>query len=95
MLISDLIHLFAPIKKLELIEVLKKIYESEKYFNIDIDLSLLCSLHILELKSEFYISKQIPRRQFYFYKTANFSLLRSDVINFYSKYSSERLKQLV
>lgn len=90
LLISDLITLFGPITEMELINILKFIYETDSVIKINFDLSLLKSIGFLKQNGNFYY--KAFNKEFYFYKYMfDIYKIRYQVFNHYAKHYNDRL----
>lgn len=90
----DLINLFSPIHRAEIISILKHIYGNES-FEIDTYLSLLRAMNLLQVSGkDFFYRLSRDYRYSYDYTSLNLLETRSGIVNFYSKYCRDRLSIL-
>ncbi|MCO6358225.1 retron St85 family effector protein [Roseivirga pacifica] len=92
--ISDLINLLGPIRKKELIYVLKYVFDAD-YINIDFELSLLESLKLTKSDKEFIVRGDSDEFYFFKYKGLQLVKLRSGVVNHFAKYYPDRFNRLL
>jgi len=101
--LSDIISLFGPIKLFEIYDILSRIYNPNANFakfsdladkellrQIDIEISLLETLRIIEKKSAYFYKKSSPTWLFYHYNNFRPEKLRASVIVRYNKKLKDR-----
>jgi hypothetical protein len=91
LLLSDLITIFGPITDIELTNILKDIYLTP-YIKIDIELNLLKSIKLIDVKDNFFYKTY--ENEFYFYKYNEIDIfkVRFDNFNYYAKIFPDRIK---
>lgn len=89
--ICDIITLFGPVKKNDLIFILKETYGDNFFNDIGFELGLLKSLGFVN-ELDGYYSKSV-KKEFYFFKYSNINMYKTrfKIINHYAKYQSNRL----
>lgn len=86
----DLIALFCPVSRLELIEILKWIY-GDHNIDIHLELGLLAAFGLVGIDDDLYFRKRGDARLFFSLRGLNVVRFRSDIVNSYYKYSRSRL----
>ncbi len=90
----DLITLFHPISKMEIVEILKRCYGNFS-INIDTDLHLLVALDMVATSNGFYYRLLPQKNLFYDYEKLNTTKVRAAIINHYHKNYPEKIKVLM
>ncbi|SDK91184.1 hypothetical protein SAMN05660337_1678 [Maridesulfovibrio ferrireducens] len=93
LLIYDIINIFAPIKKNEIINVFKSIYGSKRFDKINFDVLLLVTLGFIQEFDGFYFSSR-PGLRFIDFATDSYFQLKSEIIIHYKKKDPQRLRLL-
>ena len=86
----DIVSLFHPISHQELISILKYIYGSGHSYDINVEISLLRALDLIEKIDDYYVRKSGDYSRFIRFYSTNEVFLRSQVINHYHKYAKFR-----
>ncbi len=94
LILSDIISIFGPLYKGEITKIIKKIYQTDKYINIDFELSLLQSLGLIDIIDDLYFNAYRKEFLFYKYLKINISNIRFSVFNHYAKNSIKRLQSI-
>ncbi|MHB0998774.1 MAG: retron St85 family effector protein [Armatimonadota bacterium] len=89
MLLHDIVSIFSPIQRRELIQILEVIYGKNNY-DIQIELAILRSIKLIHDNDE-YICSLGNGERFFDFSTIDIFDLRSNIINHYFKYKRERL----
>jgi hypothetical protein len=92
LLVCDLINLFAPISRKELILFFRKLYGEERFNAVHFDIQVLSALSFVAEREGFLYSNN-PNLHFVDFNHKYFQL-KSDVILFYRKNFPERLRIL-
>jgi hypothetical protein len=92
LLVFELINLFAPLSRKELIGLFKKVYGDKRFTDVHFDIQLLTALKFVADFDGYLYSKAPSLRFVDFGKS--YIKLKSDVILYYKKNSPERLKLL-
>lgn len=85
--VLDVLSLLHPLSHQELISVLKEIYGPDNSYDINVELSLLMALNLIELIDDHYVRKAGDYGRFLRFYTINEISLRSQIINHYHKYA--------
>jgi len=96
--LADLIHLFSPLKRSELIELLKNLYGEYYFKNLAIELAMLGALGLLEAKrecGEYLVRSLEDRGLFYDFRGLHEPMFRGNILNYYYKKSRERIDVLL
>lgn len=86
----DMVTMFFPITKKELISLLNYFY-GNYYFDIHVDITLLSTLGFVNRINEYYVKSLGESKYFFKYYGLNTVSLRSQVINHYHKYLGDKL----
>ncbi|MBL7106113.1 MAG: hypothetical protein ISS77_00710 [Phycisphaerae bacterium] len=89
----DMITFFQPLKYKEIIGLLKTYYGNHS-FDIHLDLHVLHALGLITMIKEYYMRPTDNQKFFFAYYGLNEISVRSDVVNHYHKYSTERVSIL-
>lgn len=84
----DVLWLLHPLSYQELISVLKEIYGPDNNYDINIELSLLRALDLIERIEDYYLRKTGDYRRFVKFYSINEISLRAQIINHYHKYAN-------
>jgi hypothetical protein len=88
--IADIISLFSPVKYGDIIRILKCCY-GEKYVDINVELGMLTALNLIDHTGEYFSRSNHEKGLFFEFEDEELIRLRSKVVNYYSKYSRERM----
>jgi len=93
LLVYDLINLFAPVSRKEILTFFKRLYGAQRFDDIYFDIQLLEALGFVSEVDNYLFSKE-PDLRFVDFNNNKYFQLKSDVIIHYRKKSPERLKML-
>jgi hypothetical protein len=87
--ILDLISILHPVNRQELIYTLKYIYGDNSY-DISVELGLLMAMRLIQSIDGYYVRISGDFGRFIRFKSINETLVRSNIVNHYHKYFSDR-----
>ncbi len=86
----DLLSLLQPLSHQELISVLKEVYGPHNSYDVNVELSLLMALKMIQQLDGYYVRKAGDYGRFIKFYPLNETSLRAQIINHYHKYSKFR-----
>lgn len=89
----DLIAFCSPLSRQDLIFLLKQLYGEHK-FDIKVELSLLRTLRLIHWDEPYYVRSFDDNKLFFDFKGINEIQTRSEIVNYYHKYSKSRIGPL-
>ena len=92
--ILDLITIFHPVSLIEIIEILRELYQKE-YFDINIEINMLEVLKLIVKKHEYFIRTTDDQKLFFDITGFNEIRNRAEIINFYHKYNYRKVDALL